>query len=230
MIDKEKKEKIEKQDKAELIEKISGFIQRNRLVFLACMIGAVVALVAFITVTIVLQSLTVKSMSQLEALNQRYETLRFDIADTSKDADVQALLHDLTTFASGHKGYASARAHVIAAAVQSDKKNWAEAEKAWAAAALAAKDTYLEPVAIYNQAIALEEQNNTQGAIDLFIKAVAFTGFPGASRAQFNIGRLQERLNKEAAIEAYRSVISKWPNDEVWTSLAESRLIALGLK
>jgi tetratricopeptide (TPR) repeat protein len=228
MTDKGKKEK--KQDEVELIAKVSGFIQRNRVVFLVCLIVAVVALAAFITVTGVLHSLDTKSMSQLETLNQQYESLRFDIADTSKDADVQALLNELVLFASGHKGYASARAYSIAAGVHSDRKNWAEAEKAWADAVFAAKGMYLEPVAVYNQAIALEEQNNTQGAIDLFIKAAAFTGFPGASRAQFNIGRLRERLNKEAAIEAYRNLLSKWPNDEVWTSLAESRIIALGLK
>lgn len=224
------KEKIRRQDEAELLEKVSGFIQRNRAVFLVCLIAAVAVLAGFITVTSVLHSRNAKAMSRLETLNQRYEALRFDIADASKDADVQTLLNELAAFASEHKGYASARAYSITAAVHSDKKNWTEAEKAWADASVAAKGTYLEPVAVYNQAIVLEEQNNAQGAIDLFIKAAAFTGFPGASRAQFNIGRLQEPLSKEAAIEAYRSVLSKWPDDEVWTSFAESRIIALGLK
>ncbi|MDR2446615.1 MAG: tetratricopeptide repeat protein [Treponema sp.] len=230
MTDKEKKESVEKKDDVNAIQKLSDFIQRNRVAFLVFLIIVVVALVAFIAATSVLSSLDAKAASQVEALSQRYEALRFDIADASKDADVQTLLNDLDAFASTHKGFVSARAYAIAASIYSDKKNWAEAEKAWSNAAVAARGAYLEPVAMYNQAVALEEQNNTQTAIELFIKAAAFTEFPGASRAQFNIGRLQEGVDKDAAIEAYRSLLSKWPNDEVWTSLAQSRIIALGLK
>ncbi|MDR1218064.1 MAG: tetratricopeptide repeat protein [Treponema sp.] len=233
MADKEKKEadeKIEKKDGEDAIQKLSDFIQRNRSAFLVFLILVVVALVGFIATTSVMSSLNAKAMSQVEALGQRYETLRFDIADASKDADVQTLLNDLAAFASAHKGYISARAHLIAASIYSDKKNWTEAEKAWSAVAVAAKGAYLEPVAMYNQAVALEEQNNAQAAIELFTKAAAFAEFPGASRAQFNIGRLREGVNKDEAIEAYRSLLSKWPNDDVWTSLAQSRIIALGLK
>jgi tetratricopeptide (TPR) repeat protein len=233
MDNKEKREhveKIEKKDDGDAIQNLSDFIQRNRVVFLSFLILVVVALVVFIVATSVLSSLNAKTTSQMEALRQRYEVLRIDIADASKGADAQSLLNDLAAFASAHKGFVSARAHSIAASIYSDKKNWPEAEKSWSAVAVAAKGTYLEPVALYNQAIALEEQNNIQAAIELFIKAAAFTDFPGASRAQFNIGRLQEGVNKGAAIEAYRNLLSKWPNDEVWMSLAQSRIIALGLK
>ncbi|MDR2783200.1 MAG: tetratricopeptide repeat protein [Treponema sp.] len=233
MADKEKKEnveKIEKKDAGDAVQKLSDFMQRNRVAFRAFLILVVVALAVFIAATSVLSSLNAKAMNQMEALNQRYETLRFDIADASKDADIQTLLNDLAAFASAHKGYISARAHSTMALIYSDKKHWAEAEKSWSAAVVAAKGTYLEPVAMYNQAIALEEQNNTQSAIDLFTKAAVFTDFPGASRAQFNIGRLLEGVNRDEAIEAYRNLLSKWPNDKVWTSLAQSRIIALGLK
>ncbi|MDR0706683.1 MAG: tetratricopeptide repeat protein [Treponema sp.] len=230
MADKEKKESVEKEDDVNAMQKLSGFIQRNRAAFLIFLILVVAALAVLIAATSVLSSRNAQAIRQVEALSQRYETLRFDIADASKDADVQTLLNDLDAFASAHKGFVSARARSIAASLYSDKKNWVEAEKAWSNAAGAAQGTYLEPVAMYNQAIALEERNDTQTAIDLFIKAAAFTGFPGASRAQFNIGRLQEGVDKDAAIEAYRSLLSKWPNDEVWTSLAQSRIIALGLK
>ncbi|MDR0375586.1 MAG: tetratricopeptide repeat protein, partial [Treponema sp.] len=195
MVDKEKKESVEKKDDVSTIQKISDFIQRNRVAFLVFLILVVVALAALITVTSVLSSLNAKAISQMEALSQRYETLRFDIAEASKDADTQTLVNDLAAFASAHKGYISARAHLTVASIYSDKKNWVEAEKAWSAVAVAAKGTYLEPVAMYNQAVALEEQNNTQAAIELFTQAAAFTEFPGASRAQFNTGRLREGVD-----------------------------------
>jgi hypothetical protein len=34
----------------------------------------------------------------------------------------------------------------------------------------------------------------------------------------------------DAALEAYREVITRWPYDAVWTSLAQSRIIALELE
>jgi tetratricopeptide (TPR) repeat protein len=90
--------------------------------------------------------------------------------------------------------------------------------------------TYLEPVAFYNGAVAAEEQGNTAQAIELYTKAASAADFPAASRAQFAIGRLQEANGKDAALEAYKSLLSKWPNDQVWANLAQSRIIALSSK
>jgi tetratricopeptide (TPR) repeat protein len=212
------------------IDKLSDFIQKNRAAILGCGIALCGALAIFIAATAVTNALTKKALNEVEVLNQRYETLRFDIADESKKGDVDTLLADLDAFAVKNKGYASARAWELAASIHSDRKNWADAAAAWGSTAAAAKGSYLEPAALYNQAIALEEQNDAQGAVDLFAKAAAFTDFPGASRAQFNIGRLQEGLNKDAAIEAYKSVVNTWPGDTVWTPLAQSRIITLSLQ
>jgi tetratricopeptide (TPR) repeat protein len=164
----------------------------------------------------------------VEALNRRYEALRFDIDKPEKESEVNALLDDLAQFAGTRKeGYAVARAYAISGGIYGDKKNWAESAKAWDNAAAAAKGVYLEPVAFYNEAVALEEQNNTQGAIDLFIKAASFDDFPAAPRAQFNAGRLRESLDKNTAIEAYQNLLNKWPNENLWAALAQSRIIAL---
>jgi tetratricopeptide (TPR) repeat protein len=112
-----------------------------------------------------------------------------------------------------------------------EKKDWSAAQKAWSAAAKSGAKTYMVPVSLCNAAVAAEEQGDIQGAVDFYTQSIAFgETFPTASRAQFQIGRLEEeRNNKDAALQAYREVINKWPDDQLWTNLAQSRIIALTL-
>jgi tetratricopeptide (TPR) repeat protein len=114
--------------------------------------------------------------------------------------------------------------------IHSDKKDWPETEAAWAAAAKAAKKTYLVPLALFNAGAAAEEQGKTEEAIGYYTSALN-ADFSDAPRAQFAIGRLQESQgDNTAAIESYRAVVSGWPYDQVWPSLAHSRIIALELE
>jgi tetratricopeptide (TPR) repeat protein len=84
-------------------------------------------------------------------------------------------------------------------------------------------------VSLFNAAAAAEEQGNLEAAIELYRQTLNYADiFPAAPRAQFAVGRLWEaQQNKEAAIEAYRGLIDKWPAETVWTGLANSRIIAL---
>jgi TolA-binding protein len=77
--------------------------------------------------------------------------------------------------------------------------------------------------------VAAEEQGSLEEAIRLYGETVNYAdSFPSAPRAQFSIGRLREALDdQEAAIEAYRVVIDRWPAETVWTGLANSRIITL---
>jgi tetratricopeptide (TPR) repeat protein len=169
-----------------------------------------------------------KAISAAEEFNRRYEALRFSLTDESKASEVEALLAELNVFAPKTSGYAGGRAWSIIAGIHSDKKEWAEAETAWSSAAKTASKTYLAPIAYFNAAVAAEEQGKNGEAIELYTQAITHpAAFPAAARAQFSIGRLKEPEDEAAALEAYRAVISDWPSDTVWTSLAHSRIIAL---
>jgi len=87
----------------------------------------------------------------------------------------------------------------------------------------------LAPIAFFNAGAAAEEQGKTEEAIAYYTNSLSSSAdFPDAPRAQFAVGRLRESLHEtDAAIEAYRAVISGWSYDQVWTSLAHSRIIAL---
>ena len=221
-------------EKVPLTEKLNDLIHKNRQKLFIALIAVVVILAAFVIITTVRDKMTTDALSKADAFNRRYEALKKFISGedpeaASKQADIDALLEELAAFTAKSSGFASARAHVIIAGIQWDKKNWAEAEKAWMAASAAAAKTYLAPISIYNAAVAAEEQGNLQSAIDLYTKAVNYgTDFPAAARAQFSIGRLEEtQNNSSAALEAYRALVNKWPNDAVWINLAQSRIIVL---
>jgi tetratricopeptide (TPR) repeat protein len=219
----------ERKERVSVREGIISFIQKYRKGLIggaAAIVVFFVALVAGLTIRDTLQS---KAIQQVEDFNDRYEALRFDISDLSKEGEVTALLDELTLFAGNHSAYAGGRAYAIIGSINADRKNWAEAEQAWTQAARKTAKTYLAPVSLFNAAVAAEEQGNIPQAIALYTESIGYGAeFPAAARAQFAIGRLQEeQRNKEGALEAYRAVIESWPSETIWTSLANSRIIAL---
>ena len=216
-------------EKQDLNDGINEFVRKYRKP-IGIVLGAIVLLLAGIVASLSLVDVSrKKAISAAEEFNRRYEALRFNIAEESSAADVEALLAELNAFAKKTSGYAGGRAWLIIAGIHADKKEWAEAEQAWAGAAKAAAKTYLAPIAYFNAAVAAEEQGKNAEAIELYNQAIAHPAvFPAAPRAQFAVGRLKESLqDREAALEAYRAVIALWPSDTVWTGLAHSRIIAL---
>jgi tetratricopeptide (TPR) repeat protein len=210
-------------------EQIEQFIQKNRK-FIAAFAGLVVIVIAGIIAAFAIRdNLRNKSFSEMEELSRRYEVLRFDITSEEKNDEVDTLLSDIKEFAEKASGYAHAQTWNIAANIHADRKEWPDAQASWINAAKAAAKTYLAPVAWYNAAVAAEEQNNIDEALQFYNESLALSGyFPAAARAQFSIGRLQEGRNeKTAALESYRSLVSKWPQDPVWTNLARSRIVVL---
>jgi tetratricopeptide (TPR) repeat protein len=216
---------------------INEFVQKHRTpIFIS---GAVIllSLIAFIVVLSVMDMVRGKAISAVEEFTSRYETLHPSITEEYAEVDVEELISELETFAGRNSGkisgiatgYAAGKAWALIANIHGEKKNWPAAEAAWALAAKTAKKTYLAPLALFNAGAAAEEQGKTSEAIEYYTSSLASTAeFPGAPRAQFAVGRLQESLgDTAAAIEAYRAVISRWSYDQVWTSLAHSRIIAL---
>ncbi|MDR1985367.1 MAG: tetratricopeptide repeat protein [Treponema sp.] len=206
-------------------ERLNRFIQHNRKPIMFGALGIFVFLVGFIAAVSLRDMVQQRAFGQLEAFNQRY----VDLNDPSKAEDMQALVDELSLFASKHTGYAGARSYAILGSIYADKNAWEDAEKAWTQAAAVGGKTYLAPVSLCNAAFAAEEGGNIPGAIELYRQSVSFKDtFPAAPRAQFSIGRLEEVQNHpEAALEAYQELLNTWPNDTIWTSLAQSRIIFL---
>ena len=215
-------------------EKINDFVQKNRKRLLIGLIAVVVILAGFIIALSVREKVQANAFSKADELDRRYAALRVYIGSddpdaVSKQTEISALLDDLAAFEGKNSGFAAAKVYCISAEIYEAQKNWADAGQAWSASAKAAPKSYLAPVSVFNAAVAAEERDDIESAIDLYTQALDYgDAFPSAARAQFAIGRLQEsRNNKDAALEAYRNLVSKWPYDPLWANLAQSRIIVL---
>ncbi|MDR0643241.1 MAG: tetratricopeptide repeat protein [Treponema sp.] len=212
-----------------LDDKINNFVQNNRRKILICLGIVVIGVAAVIAAITIRNKIWEGAVSRVEDFTRRYEELRFNITDAANAESVAALLTELSAFAPGASGYPGSRAYAIIAGIHGDKKEWAEAEQAWRDAAKKAGKTYLAPVALFNAASAAEEQGKTAEAIALYTECLGMAElFPSSPRAQFAIGRLEEKQgNKEKALEAYRTLRINWPGDTLWRNLAQSRIISI---
>lgn len=215
-------------------QKLNEFVQKNRKGLLWGLVALVAIMAALIIGVTVREKLQISAFTKVDAFNERYEALKDYIGSedgeaASKQADIGALLEELNVFAGKNSGFAAARSYCIIAGIYEAQKKWAEAEKAWTSSAKAAAKSYLAPVSLYNAAAAAEEQGNIEAAITLYTQALGFENVNYiASRAQFSVGRLHEsQNNRQAALEAYRNLLSKWPGDPLWSYLAQSRIIVL---
>jgi len=210
---------------------INEFVQKHRKPLFVSAGAILLILVLCIAALSVMDMLRARAISAVEEFGSRYETLRPSIIEESSTDDAVKLIAEIEAFAKKKStiGYAGGKAWSLIGSIYSDKKDWAAAEAAWASAAQAGKKTYLAPLAFFNAGAAAEEQGKTEKAIEYYTNSLASSAdFSGAPRAQFAIGRLRESLHEtEAALEAYRAVISGWSYDQVWTNLAHSRIIAL---
>jgi len=216
-------------DDAAISESINEFIQRNRRPIFIISGSLLAILIAVIAVLSLMDVFRNKAIAAVEEYNDLYTTMLPTVNDEYFSDEVNSFLEEVTEFAQKHSGYSGGRAWLIVGGIHSAKKDWAQAETAYTEAAKAAGRTYLAPLAWFNAGAAAEEQGKTAEAIEYYSSSLTTNAvFSSASRAQFSVGRLHETLNEnEKAIEAYRAVIAGWPYDQIWTSLARSRIIAL---
>jgi len=215
-------------------ERIGDLIQKNRMQLMVALAAIVLVIVAFVLISVVREKTQSNALSKVDSLNRRYEAIKESLSgeedlDISKQLELGILLSELTEFENKNSGFAAARAYSINASINMDQSNWEMAEEKWLKAAEAAPKSYLAPIAVYNAAVAAEEQGKIEQAIAYYSRAAGYEdSFPAAARAQFSVGRLEEsRNNRDSAIEAYRNLLAKWPNEPVWPNLAQNRLLVL---
>lgn len=221
-----------KQEKENVGDKINEFIQRNRKVIFVIASLLIVLFVGSLVFLSVKDNINKKASVRLEELTLKYEELKNRINEEDSKEEADAFLDELETFAAKTKGFSGSKAWSIIADIHAGRKDWAPAEEAYASSGRAGEKTYLGPLSYFNAAAAAEEQGKYETAIDLLQKSLSSKiEFPIAARAQFAVGRLNEKLgNTSEAITAYRTVMEKWSQLPAWQQLAQSRITALETK
>ncbi|MDR1862414.1 MAG: tetratricopeptide repeat protein [Treponema sp.] len=224
----------EKTEKLNIGGVINNFIQKNRKGLLIGLAASVVILIGFAVFVTVNDRLQSRDLSRAEEFQRRYEALRVDTNSEEPEAaerqeEISALEAELKAFEGTSSGHARVMAYAISAGIQGDRKNWAKAENAWVSAAAAAGKSYFAPIALCNAAASAENQGGNDRAMELYKQALGFGDrFPEAARAQFAVGRILEIQGKrDEALETYRTLTGRWPDDALWANLAQSRILAL---
>ena len=227
-------EKSQRADEVTMAEKLIDFIQKNRRLLFVGVIAIAVGLIGSIVGLTVRERIVTNAFIRLDALQQRHHALipyigSEEVEAALRQGEITALLEELGLFAARNSGFAAARAHGIRAAIFEGQERWPQAEGAWIAAANASPASYFAPISLFNAAVAAEEHGDLESAMALYTRAMAHEdAFFIAIRAQFSIGRLHEARNdRQAAIAAYQSLLSRWPHDPLFANLAQSRIILL---
>ncbi len=223
-------EKQPQKEKKPFSEKLTDFISTHRKPIIGIGIAVVVVIAAVGIYTVVSGNIASDSSRAMDLADQKFQAW-WQETDEQKKADAEkALIADLDTIAEKWpKTIAAQRALLRKNTIMSQKKDFAEAEKAALDAFERNKKSYAAPVALQLAAISAEEAGNIDAAIAHYttITKDYLKDNPSAPSALFNLGRLQEeKKDYVAAVESYNQLVSSF-GDSDWALLAKNRLIYL---
>jgi len=231
--DKEQKKErdiIKKEEKKSSSEKFLDFISKNRKIIIGLGIAIVLIIVAIGIYTAVSGNIASASSRAMELADQK--TMQWSQeTDEQKRAEIEtSLMAELDSIANKWpKTIAAQRALIRKAAILSQKKEYAEAEKVALEAYKRNKKSYVAPIALELAAVAAEEAGNIDAALEHYILITKDykKDNPAAPHAFFNVGRIKEtKGDYKGAVEAYDQLISSFGDSE-WAMLGKNRVIYL---
>ncbi|MFI3257844.1 MAG: tetratricopeptide repeat protein [Spirochaetales bacterium] len=212
-------------EKATFSNQLAAFITKFRLPILGVLGVLIMSAVVLGIVFAVTEAQTEKGLTTLDELALRLESL--DIMSDSFASDQAVILAEAKELAKSTGGVVSVRSFLFVANSEFEAEQWADAKDSFLSAYEADKKAYTAPIALYNVATCSEELGEYDEAITYLTMASGYENFPLASRALFNIGRIEEISgNYQNAANMYQKLNDSFPNTQ-WANLAKSRLLSL---
>lgn len=232
----DRKPRIATPDKVEektFIDKLSDFIGRHKVVFIASL-AAIVGVLAIIgIVSLATNSVANSSARAMELARDKLSSYSSESDETKKAELEKGVLADLdAVIKKWPRSFSAQEALFAEGSLYAGKKDWANSEKVALEAAAKLPKTYLAPLALEMAAVAQEEQAKPDAAIDSYSKLVAEykTDTPNLAHAYFSIARLKEgKSDWKGALEAYDKLVASFP-DSGWAKLAKDRQIYIKAK
>lgn len=217
------------EEKKTFADNVGGFLTKYRVFFLGVIVGLIVVAAAWGIISSVSTSSHEKGLDQLDTIIHTLSKAASAAGDEAGVATAREVaLSQVLELAGKSKGnIVGLRANMAAAELYFSQGKWSEARDCWLEAATTKHAGYTAPICYYNAAVCSEELADVDAAIDYYNAALASQDCEFEPHILFSLGRLKEgKGDFAAASESYLSLKDKYPSDS-WTSLAESRLIAL---
>ena len=223
-------EQHNKEEKKSSSERFVDFISKNRRIIIGLGIAIVLIIVAIGIYTAVSGNIASASSRAMELADQKALQWSQE-TDEEKRAEIESsLIAELDSIAQKWpRTLAAQQALLRKAALLSQKKEYAEAEKTALEAYRRNKKSYVAPIALELAAVAAEEAGNTDAALEHYtlITKDYKKDNPAAAHAFFNLGRIKEaKGDYKGAVEAYNQLIATFGDSE-WAMLAKNRVIYL---
>lgn len=221
---------VDKDAEKSLVQKLSDFISKKRVIFLS-VAGAVLAVLVFVGIfTVVSSSVANNSSRAMEEARTKIASWNSE-SEVAKKAELEtAIIADLDAVAKKWpKTFAAQQALFTKSGLYVVRKDWENAEKTSLEAANRLPKTYLAPIALESAAVAAEEQGKADVAFEYYTKIVTQykEDTPNLAHAFFSLARLSEaKSDWKVALENYNKVLAN-SADSDWAKLAKDRIIYL---
>lgn len=226
----------EKTKKELFLDGLAGFLQKNRIFMLSFLLAIALFFIVFAIVSEVKSHRVEESTLMAENLEARYDTWaeNMDKEEEEKPDNLSEIEEDLISQADEiwetyPNLYAAQRALYVKGNIFYKKEDWASAAEVFITLQERFQDSYLAPIALHIAAIASEEMDDIDGALELhnLIVSLYSETYPDTARSIFTLGRLYEYKGQyEEASNQYNILISEYTTSN-WTKLARDRIIYL---
>ena len=209
--------------------KLGGFLEKNRKPVLITFIVVLVLVIAFLSVELIMTSVSKKDLAKVEGFYYELTALSADTDDSEITKKATECIENLAPYAK-KGGIAGVRANMLSAELAYILKDYDEAISYYTAAIAKGKKSYTAPICYYNIGSCYEELNKLSDAAEAYKTAAEFNEFGMAPHAYFSRGRVLEAMGDySGAAEAYKTINSKFTDDQ-WGNLAKTRLIELSIQ
>ena len=220
---------MKKFEKATVGEKVASYVEMRRTMLVAVLAVLVVAIASFALITGIRSKNSMKGISALDLISYEMTSDSSGLSEEELAERKQKVLSSIEQYTK-KSGVVGVRANMLSAEIFYSDKEYAKAADSWVAAFSKGKKSYTASIAAFNAASCYENLGDFSNAEKYYSESVKLSDFLLAGRANFNLGRVREKLgNIDGALEAYNAVIDSEP-DSSWGKPSKTQTIKLELK
>ncbi|MCX7025717.1 MAG: tetratricopeptide repeat protein [Spirochaetes bacterium] len=224
----EKSDNSASADSTDFSEKLNDILRKYRMVLVVFAVATGLAVTLAIGWTVMNGIALEASAVSMEKMNKSFEA--WYSAEDAKKTELETLLRaDIDAAIKAHGSrYAGLKALLLKARMHFEKKEYAEAQKAYLEVFEKGRKFDLGVVGLRNAASCALASGDTAKGIELYARLVGeFPASDGYPHDSYLLGLLYEDAKDYAkARECYNQLVATKPDDD-WTKLARSRIIFL---